>query len=85
MAEVLRANLDSIISSDIHACLNLQRANTSFLSAHREENIDTEKNFLSLFNAVNRLAEKYDMPISTPVILVRGIAWKAPVSNLIRA
>ena len=63
MAEVLRANLDSIISSDIHACLNLQKGKYILLSAHREENIDTEKNFLSLFNAVNRLAEKYDMPI----------------------
>ena len=63
MAEVLRANLDSIISSDIHTRLNLQKGKYILLSAHREENIDTEKNFLSLFSAVNRLAEKYDMPI----------------------
>lgn len=63
MAEVLRANLDSIMSSDIHTRLNLRKGKYILLSAHREENIDTEKNFLSLFNAVNRLAEKYDMPI----------------------
>lgn len=63
MAEVLRANLDSIMSSDIHTRLNLQKGKYILLSAHREENIDTERNFLSLFNAVNRLAEKYDMPI----------------------
>ncbi|MDD4593029.1 MAG: UDP-N-acetyl glucosamine 2-epimerase, partial [Parabacteroides sp.] len=63
MAEVLRANLDSIMFSDIHMRLNLRKGKYILLSAHREENIDTEKNFLSLFNAVNRLAEKYDMPI----------------------
>lgn len=63
MAEVLRANLDSIMSSDIHSRLNLRKGKYILLSAHREENIDTEKNFLSLFSAVNRLAEKYDMPI----------------------
>jgi len=63
MAEVLRANLSQIEASDIHARLGLEKGKYILLSAHREENIDTEKNFLSLFNAVNALAEKYDMPI----------------------
>ncbi len=63
MAEVLRNNLKEIESSDILNKLNLQPKKYMLLSAHREENIDTEKNFFSLFNAVNRLAEKYDMPI----------------------
>lgn len=63
MAEVLHQNLLEIESSDIHEKLNLEKGNYILLSAHREENIDTEKNFLSLFNAVNELAEKYDMPI----------------------
>ncbi|MBQ9974236.1 MAG: UDP-N-acetylglucosamine 2-epimerase (non-hydrolyzing) [Oscillospiraceae bacterium] len=63
MAEVLHANLDRIRSSDIHARLGLEKGRYILLSAHREENIDTEKNFLSLFNAINALAEKYDMPI----------------------
>ena len=63
MAEVLRANLGQISKSDILDKLNLKSKNYILLSAHREENIDTEKNFLSLFTAVNKLAEKYDMPI----------------------
>ncbi len=63
MAEVLRRNLADIEKSDILHRLGLQRKGYILLSAHREENIDTEKNFLSLFTAINRLAEKYDMPI----------------------
>ena len=63
MAEVLHANLKQIEFSDIHTRLGLEKGKYILLSAHREENIDTEKNFLSLFNAVNRMAEKYDMPI----------------------
>ena len=63
MAEVLHANLKEIESSDIHARLGLEKGKYILLSAHREENIDTEKNFLSLFNAINAIAEKYDMPI----------------------
>ena len=63
MAEVLRANLDEIRASDIHARLGLEKKKYILLSAHREENIDTEKNFLSLFTAINKMAEKYDMPV----------------------
>ena len=63
MAEVLHENLAEIEKSDILKRLNLQAKKYILLSAHREENIDTEKNFLSLFTAINRLAEKYDMPI----------------------
>ena len=63
MAEVLHNNLAEIESSDIHQRLGLQKGRYILLSAHREENIDTEKNFLSLFNAINEMAEKYDMPI----------------------
>ena len=63
MAEVLHENLVEIMASDIHARLNLQKGRYILLSAHREENIDTEKNFLSLFKAINAMAEKYDMPI----------------------
>ena len=63
MAEVLHQNLPKIQASDIHARLGLQKGKYILLSAHREENIDTEKNFLSLFNAVNKMAEKYDLPI----------------------
>ena len=63
MAEVLRNNLASIEGSDIHARLGLEKGKYILLSAHREENIDTEKNFLSLFTAINKMAEKYDMPI----------------------
>lgn len=63
MAEVLHANLAAIEASDIHARLGLEKGKYMLLSAHREENIDTEKNFLSLFNAINAMAEKYDMPI----------------------
>ena len=63
MAEVLHANLADIEASDIHKRLGLEKKKYILLSAHREENIDTEKNFTSLFNAINALAEKYDMPI----------------------
>lgn len=63
MAEVLRQNLEEIEASDVHQRLSLQKGRYILLSAHREENIDTEKNFLSLFNAINAMAEKYDMPI----------------------
>ncbi len=63
MAEVLHNNLDSIENSDIHLRLGLEKGKYILLSAHREENIDTEKNFTSLFNAINKMAEKYDMPI----------------------
>lgn len=63
MAEVLHENLAKIESSDIHRRLNLQKGGYILLSAHREENIDTEKNFLSLFTAINAIAVKYDMPI----------------------
>lgn len=63
MAEVLHENLEEIKSSDIHKRLNLEKGRYILLSAHREENIDTEKNFLSLFKAINSMAEKYDMPI----------------------
>ena len=63
MAEVLTNNLAAIEGSDIHARLGLEKGKYILLSAHREENIDTEKNFTSLFTAINRMAEKYDMPI----------------------
>ena len=63
MAEVLRANLAQIEASDVHARLGLEKGKYILLSAHREENIDTEKNFRSLFTAINRMAEKYDLPI----------------------
>ena len=63
MAEVLHNNLDSIKKSDIHERLGLEKGRYILLSAHREENIDTEKNFISLFTAINKMAEKYDMPI----------------------
>ena len=63
MAEVLHNNLAEIEASDVHARLGLTKGKYILLSAHREENIDTEKNFLSLFTAINKMAEKYDMPI----------------------
>ena len=63
MAEVLHGNLAKIEASDIHARLGLEKGKYILLSAHREENIDTEKNFTSLFTAINKMAEKYDMPI----------------------
>ena len=63
MAEVLHNNLPQIEASDIHTRLGLEKGRYILLSAHREENIDTEKNFNSLFTAINKLAEKYDMPI----------------------
>ena len=63
MAEVLHNNLDNIKASDILTRLGLAKKKYILLSAHREENIDTEKNFTSLFTAINKMAEKYDMPI----------------------
>lgn len=63
MAEVLHDNLEEIENSNIHERLGLEKGKYILLSAHREENIDTEKNFLSLFNAINMIAKKYDMPI----------------------
>ena len=63
MAEVLRANLDQILASDVHGRLGLEPGKYMLLSAHREENIDTQANFESLFNAINKLAEIYQMPI----------------------
>ena len=63
MAEVLHNNLAEIEASDVHKRLGLEKGRYILLSAHREENIDTEKNFTSLFTAINRMAEKYDMPI----------------------
>ena len=63
MAEVLHKNLDKIMASDIHQRLGLEKGKYILLSAHREENIDDDRNFISLFTAINRMAEKYDMPI----------------------
>ena len=63
MAEVLTNNLEAIQASDIHSRLGLEKGKYILLSAHREENIDTEKNFTSLFTAINQMAAKYDMPI----------------------
>ena len=63
MAEVLRANLEQIENSDVHSRLGLEKGKYILLSAHREENIDTEANFTSLFTAINAMAEKYDLPI----------------------
>lgn len=63
MAEVLHENLVQIETSDVHQRLGLEKGKYILLSAHREENIDTEKNFTSLFKAINKMAEKYDMPI----------------------
>lgn len=63
MAEVLTENLAKIEASDIHKRLNLEKGKYILLSSHREENIDTEKNFVSLFTAINKMAEKYDMPV----------------------
>ena len=63
MAEVLHENLAEIEASDIHSRLGLEKGRYILLSAHREENIDTEKNFTSLFTAINKMAEKYNMPI----------------------
>lgn len=63
MAEVLHNNLEEIEASDIHSRLGLEKGKYILLSAHREENIDSEKNFTSLFRAINAMAEKYDMPV----------------------
>ena len=63
MAEVLTENLNAIMASDIHERLGLEKGKYILLSAHREENIDNEKNFTSLFTAINHMAEKYDLPV----------------------
>ena len=63
MAEVLHENLAEIEASDVHARLGLEKGKYILLSAHREENIDTERNFLSLFTAINAMAKRYDIPI----------------------
>lgn len=63
ITEVLTANLEAIKASDVHQRLGLEKGKYILLSSHREENLDTEKNFISLFTAINKLAEKYDMPI----------------------
>ena len=63
MAEVLHENIEAIKASDVHKRLDLEPGKYILLSAHREENIDTEKNFLSLFSAINKMSEKYDMPV----------------------
>ncbi|MBR4344809.1 MAG: UDP-N-acetylglucosamine 2-epimerase (non-hydrolyzing) [Lachnospiraceae bacterium] len=63
MAEVLKNNLEAIKMSDVHDRLGLKKGKYILLSAHREENIDTEKNFAALFTAINKMAEKYDMPV----------------------
>lgn len=63
MSEVLNKNLEDIQSSNVHSRLGIEKGKYILLSAHREENIDMEKNFLSLFNAVNKMAQKYDMPV----------------------
>lgn len=63
MAEVLRVNFEKIKGSNVHEKLGLEKGKYILLSAHREENIDTEKNFISLFTAINKMAEKYDIPI----------------------
>lgn len=88
MAEVLHRNLEKIESSDILTRLGLEKGRYILLSAHREENIDTEKNFTSLMNAVNAMAEKYDMPIlyschprSTKYIEKRGFVFDPRVKQ----
>ena len=88
MAEVLHANLEKIEASDIHQRLGLEKGKYILLSAHREENIDTEKNFFSLMNAVNALAERYDLPIlyschprSAKYIEQRGLVFDSRVQQ----
>ena len=76
MAEVLRMNLEKIEASDVLDRLGLEPDKYILLSAHREENIDTEKNFTSLFTAINALAEKYDMPILYSCLREARSAWK---------
>lgn len=76
MAEVLHANLKQIESSDVHKRLRLEKGKYILLSAHREENIDTEKNFLSLFNAINQMAEKYRLPILYSCHPRRQLLWR---------
>ena len=88
MAEVLHANLEKIETSDIHQRLGLEKGKYILLSPHREENIDTEKNFFSLMNAVNALAERYDLPIlyschprSAKYIEKRGLVFDSRVQQ----
>lgn len=83
MAEVLHANLAQIEASDIHQRLHLTKRKYILLSAHREENIDTEKNFISLFTAINKMAETYDMPYCIPAIPEAGKDWSSPISSWI--
>ena len=80
MAEVLTDNLEAIKVSDVHARLGLEKGKYILLSAHREENIDTEKNFSSLFTAINKMAEKYDMPI-VRFIMISFLFLKTLVNN----
>ena len=76
-------NLEKIQKSDVLERLGLEKDKYILLSAHREENIDSEKNFLSLFTAINALAEKYDMPILYPAIPEASTVWKRAASNWI--
>lgn len=80
MAEVLHTNLDKIEGSDIHRRLGLTKGQYILLSAHREENIDTDRNFVQLFTAVNAMAEKYDMPILTPATREAESGWRRRAS-----
>ncbi len=75
MAEVLHMNLEKIQASDVHARLGLEKGKYILLSAHREENIDTEKNFLSLFTVINKMAEKTTCPFCTAAIPAAASAW----------
>ena len=77
--------LSAIESSDIHHRLGLQKGRYILLSAHREENIDTEKNFLSLFKAVNAMARNMTCQFSTVVILAAGSVWRQVALNLTAA
>ena len=75
MAEVLHQNLEKIKASDIHQRLGLEKGKYILLSAHREENIDTEKNFTSLFTAINKMAESTICRSSTPAIRAAASVW----------
>ena len=81
MAEVLHMNLAKIEASDIHARLGLEKGKYILLSAHREENIDTEKNFTSLFNAINKMAENMICRFCTPAIHVPATVWQPAALN----
>lgn len=75
MAEVLAANLERIRASKILEELGLEEKKYMLLSAHREENIDSEKSFYELFNAINALAEKYQIPPELPVMIFQALFW----------